>query len=230
MSWSSRWGWIRLWATRPGASGCILAATGGQGRRLYGRDRDAFYQRVKESVALFQGVCHNTMLHEEPFDFMRLGMLLERAGQTARILDVKFHLLGPSTSEADSPVEAAQWVALLRSCSAEQSYLRRHRRLAGAHVARFLLSEPLFPRSVFHCLERALNFLSRISKSSGRGDASSEKLAALVESVRVRAGEQLTGAPLHEELTRIIDTTMDVCAAIHRDYFDPSLPLDEQAA
>ena len=201
----------------------------GQGRRLFAKDRDAFYKYVKDAVALFQGVCHNTMLHEQPFDFMRLGMLLERASQTARTMDVKYHLLGPTSgTEAETPVEAAQWVALLRSCSAEDSYFRRYQNaLSGPDVADFLLKEENFPRAVYHCLHRARNFLNRIATSTATGRQTSLLLLSeLVQSLGQKTIANILNSGLHAELTRIIDRCAAICNAIHADYFNPSLGKD----
>ncbi len=198
---------------------------GSQGRRLFRRDRDAFYKSIKDAVALFHGTCHDTVLHEEPFDFMRLGMLIERAAQTARIMDVKYHLLGP-TSGSETAVESAQWAALLRSCSGEDSFFRRHR--SGLHsvgVVGFLLKEERFPRSVYHCLARASDFLHRIGSATGsRAHRSVAILDALVASLAGKTAADIVHEGLHGELTRIIDTITDICNEIHGDYFDPSFP------
>ncbi|MEM9190523.1 MAG: alpha-E domain-containing protein [Myxococcota bacterium] len=207
---NSLWHWVR----------------GGQGRRLYAQDRDAFYRRIKETSALFQGVCQSTMLQEEPYDFMCLGLLLERASQTARMLDVKYHLLGPTTdARPETPMESAQWTALLRCCSGEHSYYRRHRtRLTGPKVATFLLADPSFPRSVAHCLDRSWGFLQRIEAATERsGLPSATLLSSLSRRVRETPPETIVARGLHAELTHIIDTTARVCEAVHGDYLDPVL-------
>ncbi|MEM9487942.1 MAG: alpha-E domain-containing protein, partial [Myxococcota bacterium] len=136
----------------------------GPGRRMYSGDRDAFYARIKAFAALFYGVCDNTLLREQPFDFMRLGMLLERTGQIARIIDVKHHAIGPTAlDDTDSAIASAQWLALLRSCSATEVYFKRVRESPkGATVLPFLVLEDGFPRSIVHCLARAWEFMQRI--------------------------------------------------------------------
>ncbi|MGH7480523.1 MAG: alpha-E domain-containing protein, partial [Longimicrobiales bacterium] len=159
----------------------------GTGHRLYERHRAAFYEQVKDRCHLFHGVCHDTMMHEEPFDFMRLGMLLERAGQTARLLDVKYHTLGPTVRGRETPAETAAWLAILRACAAYEAFFKRASGpLNGPAVAAFLLLEPGFPRSVTHCLDRAANFLRRLRATAGRGvgDASDRLLDRLLAEVR----------------------------------------------
>ncbi len=198
---------------------------GGQGRRLYTQDRDGFYARVKQEVVLAEGTCEATIMHGEAFDFMRLGMLLERAAQTARIVDVKYHLLGPTEPQTGrAPVETAQWMALLRSCSAEEAFLKTSNGSpSGPEIAAFLVLEPGFPRAVRYSLERAWTFLQRIRERSrhGGGEESRRRLGELVAHVAKLRVTDLAGTGLHAEATHIIDTTAEVCASIHDEYFDP---------
>lgn len=175
-------------------NGFWLWLTGGQGRRLYGRDRQAFYDRVRESCDLFLGVAHNTMSHDEPFHFMRLGMLLERAGQTARILDLKYHHLGPTLPDVETPQEAAEWLAILRSCSAAEPFFTRS--LAGptgAAVAEFLLFDRQFPRSVLFCLNRSWHHLQfiRPDETLQIGQESARRLEGLLRRLRSRSLDQV---------------------------------------
>jgi uncharacterized alpha-E superfamily protein len=200
---------------------------GSSAKKLFHTDRDTFYRRVKETADLFYGLSHSTMLHEEPFDFMRLGMLLERASQTARILDVKHHTLGSSRGKRETAVELAQWSVLLESCAAADLFVKRtHESLSGVAVARFLLLEEVFPRSVLHCLDRSWNFLRRVRPPrKSVGERSAEALQALLKRVRSRSIEEILDEGIHNELTLIIDQTAGVCQAIHDDYFNPTQPL-----
>jgi uncharacterized alpha-E superfamily protein len=198
---------------------------GGAGRRRYATDRDAFYRHIQDASALFQGSCHTTMLHEEPFDFMRIGMLLERAGQTARIVDVKHHALGPTEpGRTETAAEAAEWMALLRSVSAAEPFFKVMPRTPnGRSVVGFIVLEQRFPRSVLHCLDRSLNFAQRIERATGaQPRRSTALLRALRDGVAERTGEGLFEIGVHDELTRIVDATARVCEALHADYFDPS--------
>lgn len=196
----------------------------GSARKLYQRDRHTFYNRVKDICLLFNGICHNTILNAEPFDFMRLGMLLERAGQTGRILDVKYHTFGREQGADETAGEVAQWLALLRSCAAFDPFLKLNRPLSGPEVAGFLILEDAFPRSVMHCLARAAEFLERIDAGSypaAGGRRALPGLSALIAYVKPLTIGAILERGLHAELTHIIDATAGVCHAIHADYFDP---------
>ncbi|MEM7621733.1 MAG: alpha-E domain-containing protein [Planctomycetota bacterium] len=198
----------------------------GAGRRLYRSGPDRFYARVRDWPLEFFGITLETTLHEEPFDFMRLGMFLERAGQTARILDVKYHMVGPTTDRVPTPVEHASWLALLRSCSAFEAFFKRHSKLPiGPDVAGFLLFEKNFPRSVRFCTERSQNYLKRIRASS---QAFGTDTAARVEETLDKLENGTTDAfiqhGLHLELTDLVDRITGICDAVHREYFAPPLP------
>jgi uncharacterized alpha-E superfamily protein len=200
-------------------------------KRLFERAPGDFYRHLSEGCLLFHGVCHNTMLHDEPFDFMRLGMLLERASQTARILDVHHHALGKSPVNGESATGTAQWLAILRSCSASEPWSKRSRKpLSGATVAEFLLFEDAFPRSIRHCLARVVNFFQRIRARAPNVGARSQ---ALVDEMFARIGgadlQDVLARGLHAELTWIIEGVAATCNAIHDDYFDPAMPELETA-
>jgi uncharacterized alpha-E superfamily protein len=133
-----------------------------EGQRVYARDRQAFYSRVRETCQIFHGLYHTTMLYEEAFDMMRLGGLLERAAQTTRMLSSIGFATLPARQKHDAADEAALALATLRACAGLESFLKRTRGpLSGAAVADFLVNEMAFPRSVRHCLERARYFLMR---------------------------------------------------------------------
>ena len=98
-----------------------------------------FFDWVKERSHLFRGVVFGTMLHDDAFRFIRLGTFIERADNTARILDVKYHVLLPETEQVGGYVDYYQWGALLRSVGAFRAYRKRlsrhglslaHRRIA----------------------------------------------------------------------------------------------------
>jgi uncharacterized alpha-E superfamily protein len=195
-------------------------------RRLYREDRHAFYAFVRESCQQILGVTTDTMLHDEPFDFMRMGMFLERAGQTIRILDIKYHSLGVTTRE-ETAAEAAQWLAILRACSAVEPFFKRTAvSPTGPAVAEFLLLEPAFPRTVMHCVTRAWHFLRRIRSLSGDaeiGTTSVGHLQSLLRHLRGLSVERLLNRGIHRELLIILDRVALVSNAISADYFQANL-------
>lgn len=196
-------------------------------RRLYRSDRQAFYLKLRNQCLLFHGIAQATMLHEDPFEFMRLGTALERAGQTTRVLDIKHHSIGPTESAVESPLEAAQWIATLRFCSGVEPFVKRADRiLSGRSVADFLLFDRTFPRSVLHNLLRAQNFLGlvRPSRDSSVGAHTEALLSETLDELQALDIDTVLERGLHEMLTRLVETTARICGSLHTDFFDPVIP------
>jgi uncharacterized alpha-E superfamily protein len=200
--------------------------SGPAARKEYRKDRSQFYQRIRSICAEFQGVSDSTMLHEEPLEFMRLGMALERANQTARLMDVTHHRIAKTEKQAlETPWQSAQWVSQLKLCAADEPFFKRNRAApTGRGVAAFLLQDPTFPRSVLHCFERALELIARIERAAERREptASSRAIRAMVERLRATNIGSVIQSGLHEELTRVVETAASVCEQLHHDFFDPT--------
>jgi uncharacterized alpha-E superfamily protein len=204
-----------------------LWLSGPAGRRLYRRDRHAFYERVKESCQLFQGYFHGTMLYAAPFDFMRLGAMLERADQTLRTLQAMAIRFGAGPITARGPFDAALVLATLRSCSASESYLTLSRGpLAPASMVGFLLLEPAFPRSVVHCLDRCGHFLDRIRpiEAPEIGRRSAALLDTVLTLLRARTLPDIVRGGLGAELLRTLSSTAAIGDSVNEDFFDAALP------
>lgn len=129
----------------------------------------AFFQEVKEASLLFQGILNRTMMMGEGRDWLDAGRFLERAGQTARLLDVKYTDLLPDVPDLrrDEPhgaLDTHGWIALLKSVSAYEMFRRAHREgIRPASVVDFLVFESRFPASVRHGVGRVEGCLRRIS-------------------------------------------------------------------
>ncbi len=180
--------------------------------------RDAFYRRVRDSVQLSLGLMRSTMLQDEPLDYAWLGLLLERASQTARILDVHHHAFSHMPAEQYAR-ETGVWTSLLYAVSGYESYLRAHAGFVEADsVARFLVLDERFPRSVRYSVRAALDRV-RSLRPRGQPDlpgAEAEaRLAALDE--WVCSLDALSPADVHDVLTRVVDETSEVCEAISRE-------------
>ena len=195
----------------------------GAGRALYREDRHGFYRHIRQSVQLCQGAVYATMLHDDAFDFIFVGVMLERSGQTARILDVHHHAL--VQMPAHQVIETALWLALLRACSGFEPFMKRFQgRASPATVARFLVLDARFPRSVSHCLHHAARLLGRVRPSSTRG-RSLERLRSLEAQVVDEAGPSIDGGGLHALLTHVVDETHAICDEIGRELLGHAPPV-----
>ena len=193
---------------------------------LYAHHRDAFYHHARRGTQLTLGLLRSTMLHDESLDFIWLGVLLERVSQTARMLDVHHHaftdlaLRRSSTGEVEI-VETALWLSLLRALSGSEAYLKRAAgRISSDGVARFLVSEPAFPRSIAYCVHSAYSRLCAIRPPDRHelpGGAALEQLRVLDLWIAARAGEPLNGATVHDLLTHVVDEVHEICGTLGKE-------------
>src|SRR5258708_5593349 len=128
-------------------------------------DFSEFYSRVKRAGIYFEGVTNATLSRGETWHFARLGRMLERADKTSRILDVKYFLLLPPGIGVGTTVDQLGWTALLNSASALQMYRQLHHVTSPANVAKFLLLNRDFPRSIQHCVVEAQKSLHAVTGS-----------------------------------------------------------------
>lgn len=128
-----------------------------------------FLRWVQESSLRFDGSAYRTMLRTDAYWFTRLGVYLERADNTARILDVKYHLLLPEAEHVGGPLDYFQWAAILRSVSALTSYHWVYRESVKPWlVADLLILKEEMPRSLASCYENIVANLDRMAAAYGR--------------------------------------------------------------
>jgi uncharacterized alpha-E superfamily protein len=190
---------------------------------MYEDDRDALYARVQRATQLCLGLVRSTMLHDTPLDFLWLGVLLERVGQTARLLDVQYHAL--VAEGAPHPVlETALWLSLLRACSGFEAFMKRSRgKVTGSAVAAFLVLEPRFPRSVRYCATSSRERLASICDKGGLpGKMALARALAFEDWLARVAADELRGERVHEVLTHVVDEAHAVCDAIESEILGQS--------
>jgi uncharacterized alpha-E superfamily protein len=196
-----------------------LWLAGDAARHEFSGHRDGFYRRIRQSTQLALGLLRSTMLHDTALDFTWLGVLIERVGQTARLLDVHHYAL-TAGGRAHHVVETSVWLALLRACSGVEPFMKTHAgRVTGAAVAGFLVREPRFPRSIAYCVHSAHERLAAIRPPGDRdlpGGASLERLAALDAWVAALSRTP-DPAELHAILTHVVDETAAICETIARE-------------
>jgi uncharacterized alpha-E superfamily protein len=167
----------------------------------------AFLDWTKERASLFQGAYTNSMLRNDAFYFTRLGSMLERADNTARILDVKYHILLPQSDSVGGVIDYYQWAALLRVVSALRAYHAIYPgRIVANQVAELLILRPELPRSLVYCFQQVNETFGLIQEGPKHGEA--HRLAgSLYAQLRYDRVEDISAKGLHEYLTDVIDKT-----------------------
>lgn len=183
------------------------------------RDINDFYAEVKMASHRFVGVMQATASWNESWHFGHLGRMLERADKTSRILDVKYFLLLPSAKAVGSPLDNLQWIALLKSASAYEMYRKVEHTITPASVARFLIFDPHFPRSIKFCLCQAQQSLRTIIGPSEQVSHASERaLGKLQADLEYLTFEEVFQTGLHEFLDRLQLRLNEVGNCIYDDF------------
>ncbi len=195
-------------------------------REMYDQNRGEFYGQIRRINQLIHGIGEATMFHGESWDFQALGKFVERGIQTARILDVKYHLATKRTDAIEIEVDHAHWSAILKSCSAYEPFHKRAQqgleRRVGVAVAHFLVLEERFPRSVTHCVHQCQLAAAAIAAGAAAIDQSEvdQQLHSLREWLHGEAIESQIETHLHESLTHVVDRLHDIGEAIRKTYFE----------
>ena len=183
-------------------------------------DLQAFYSHIRLASHLITGLCENTMSHGEGWQFAQLGKMLERADKTARILDVKYFLLLPNPEYVDSPYDAVQWGAVLKSANAFEMYRKHFHRISYKDVTDFLIFDREFPRSMAYCVQAAANALSEISEDRTQPLPAQAEIAKLQKSLLSTSIDTVLANGLHEFIDVFQFNLNIVDRAIHSSFFN----------
>ena len=189
------------------------------------RDPAQFFEWVKFRSHLSRGVTLGTMLMDEALHFMRLGTFLERADNTARLVDVKFHAVQSdfygAASEKDQEYDFYHWSAILRSVSGFEVYRKVYRDvIRPERVAELLILRPDMPRSLHASLNEVVENLALVANDqSGETHRRAGKLCAELKYGRI---DEILATGLHAYLTQFLDRVNDLGMHISRDFLVPS--------
>ncbi|MBR0653162.1 alpha-E domain-containing protein [Roseomonas terrae] len=170
----------------------------------------AFLDWVKSRTVLFNGAYADTMLRDEAWSFVRLGTMVERADNTARVLDVHHHAL--MGAEEGGTLAHFQWQAILRSVSALRAYhWVYHARLDPQRIAELLILRPELPRSMVACYARIEETLDGIATLHGGRRGEAHRLAGEMHA-RLRFGRigDIMEGGLHEFLTATVNRNLEL--------------------
>jgi uncharacterized alpha-E superfamily protein len=163
------------------------------GRELEGDHLSRLCDRIKRGVQEHTGITEGTFFRDQGWFFYQLGRLIERADQTTRLVDIRYHLQVPYAREERRVVELTQWGGVLRAAAGYHAFHRvAPAGFTAVDVVRFLLTDDSFPRSVLLCVSQMEWAVTQLrSRYSLRGTA-----PALERIEDMRAG--LLGRPVTE--------------------------------
>jgi len=195
--------------------------------RMFEHSPSQFLEWVKYRSHMSRGVTLGTMFQDEAFNFIRLGTFLERADNTARILDVKFRFLASEAVQAGAQGEFYYLAALLRSVSAFEIYRKVYRdAITPPRVASLLILQEKMPRSLVACMAAVVANLRDVRNDlSHDTEKQAEALYAMLQSATVA---DILDEGLHEFLTRFLAAVDELGNGISRDFLIPIEPVEEE--
>ena len=196
-----------------------MAAEKHLARKVGERDLNAVLGGLRQRAALVRGSTHGTMLRNDVYNFARLGTFLERADNTARILDVKYYVLLPSVSAVGSSLDNVQWETILRSVAGRGGFRMEY----GNHfeprdIAQFLILDQRMPRSLAFCVGKLRDNLGYLASNYGKRGAAFTKADAIGKQYLSHDIEAIFDYGLHEFLQKIINELTDLGGQIENDY------------
>jgi uncharacterized alpha-E superfamily protein len=178
-----------------------------------------FLHWVKETSLRFDGSAYRTMLRNDVYWFWCLGLYIERADNTARILDVKYHMLLPSDEPVGGPLDYYQWAAILRTVSALTAYRWVYRdSLKPWLVADLLILNPQMPRSLASCYENLVRFCDLIANAYGRQGAAQRQARAVHVRLQNSRMTEIFQSGLHEFIDEFVTDNSSLGAAVSAQY------------
>lgn len=183
------------------------------------RELPAVLDAIKRETAQIRGAYYGTMLRNEIFDFSTLGTYVERADNTARILDVKYYVLLPSISWVGSSLDNYQWESILRSVSAHRSYRWVYEAdYKPTNIADYLILNARMPRSLTFCYRFILEHLNFLGNDYGARHACHATAENIHKMLKVGSIKDIFDAGLHEFLGNFIRDNTRLGDEIAQDY------------
>jgi uncharacterized alpha-E superfamily protein len=198
---------------------CWMSLTRALARPVHDRDLPRVLGLIRQESAYVRGALHGTMMRNDIYDFARLGTFVERADNTARILDVKYYVLLPSALHVGSQLDNAQWDTILRSLSAQRAYRWQDPGdISPVGIAEFVILNSRMPRSLAFCYTKIEQNLGYLAAEYGEEQPCHGLAEALRGRVTGRSIATIFEQGLHEFLSGCIVETKALAQQIETDY------------
>jgi len=198
---------------------CYLTLKELLARKIPERDLPDVLGAIRQRSAYVRGALHGTMMRNDIYDFARLGTFLERADNTARILDVKYYVLLPSASFVGSSLDNVQWETILRSVSGEGAFQHNYGTdSTPADIAEFLILDRRMPRSLAFCYSKISANLGYLEADYGDRHPCHDTAEAVDARIRASTVDLIFEGGLHEFLQDFLRFNGMLGQQIEQDY------------
>jgi uncharacterized alpha-E superfamily protein len=174
---------------------------------------------IRRQSTLVRGAMEGTMLRNDIYYFARAGSFIERADNTARLLDVKYYVLLPSVSYVGSSLDNVQWDNVLRAVAGDRAYRWLNAgRMEARGIAEFLMLDGRFPRSLAFCYAQLRNYLDRLADEYGDRLDTHDIVARTYDWLKSETIESVFETGLHQVIGQFIAANNTLAQQIQRDY------------
>jgi uncharacterized alpha-E superfamily protein len=194
--------------------------TGNSGAGRYNREElSRFFELVKKTSLDYDGSVDRTMLRNDSYWFSRVGLYIERADNTARILDVKYHVLLPEHEAVGGSLDYFQWTAILRAVSSLTAYHWVYREsIKPWLIADLLILKKEMPRSLIACYDNIVYFLDAIGNAYGHTGASQKQAHEVMARLANATTKEIFKIGLHEFITSFVEDNDRLGRIINEQY------------
>ncbi len=205
-----------VWAAM---NGCYMDVKSALARKVSERDLPGILGMIRQSTALVRGTTHGTMLRNDIYDFARIGTFLERADNTARILDTKYYVLLPSAYAVGSRLDNVQWEVILRSVGAGGGFRMTYgQNIRPREIAQFLVLDQRMPRSLNFCCRKIEDNLGYLAADYGFRPPAVEKVGTLNSRFMAHEIDAIFDYGLHEYIQDFLGGLNDLSNQIEADF------------
>ncbi|ABV94976.1 protein of unknown function DUF403 [Dinoroseobacter shibae DFL 12 = DSM 16493] len=198
---------------------CYLTLKKLLARKISERDLPDVLGIIRQRSVYVRGALHGTMMRNDIYDFARIGTFLERADNTARILDVKYYVLLPSANFVGSSLDNVQWETILRSVSGEGAFRHNYGSdSTPADIAEFLILDRRMPRSLAFCYSKISANLGYLEADYGDRHPCHDTADAVNARIRASTVDLIFEGGLHEFIQDFLRFNAMLGQQIEQDY------------
>lgn len=188
-------------------------------RKISERDLPGVLGMIRQRTGLVRGATHGTMLRNDIYDFARIGTFLERADNTARIIDVKYYVLLPSVTSVGTSLDNVQWETILRSVSARGGFRMEYGASTEPRdIAQFLILNRRMPRSLAFCAHKLRDNLGYLASEYGHNAPSFAKIDHIERAYLSFDIDDVFDYGLHEFIQAMLTSLSELGKQIEVDY------------
>lgn len=186
---------------------------------VHERELPQVLDTIRQQSALVRGALHGTMLRNDIYNFAQLGTYIERADNTARILDVKYYVLLPSVSLVGSSLDNVQWETILRSVSGQRAYRWIYAaKIDPVTIAHFMILDRRMPRSLAFCYVQIAHDLAQLQEDYAERLHCHDTADTMLQKLKSGSIETIFESGLHEFITDFIQQNSNLAQQIETDY------------